>query len=241
MKCLIVDDEPLAQQVIEDFIQRVPFLEFAGKCSNAMEAIRIMQQTQIDLLFLDINMPVITGMDMIASLPVRPLFILTTAYSEYALESYALSATDYLLKPIPFERFMTAVNKAYEIHTLRNQARTIKPGDQEESHPAQIFVRADYQTVRINLNDIQYIEGLKDYVRIHMAGRKPVMTLQTMKNMIEMLPRQQFVRIHKSFIVNLSRIDAVERNRVLFGDKRIPVGDGYKEEFLKRIKGQDLK
>jgi len=221
-----VDDEPLAQQVIEDFVKRVPFLEFAGKCSNAMEAIEIMQQMQIDLLFLDINMPVVTGMDMIASLPVKPLFILTTAYSEYALESYALNATDYLLKPIPFERFMTAVNKAYEIHTLRNQAKTNHPGIQEESQPAHIFIRADYQTVRINLEDIQYIEGLKDYVRIHLAGRKPVMTLQTMKNMIELLPRQQFVRIHKSFIVNLGRIDAIERNRVLFGDKRIPVGDG---------------
>jgi DNA-binding LytR/AlgR family response regulator len=239
MKCLVVDDEPLAQQVLEDFIKRVSFLELAGKCANAIEAIEIMQQTRIDLLFLDINMPEITGIEMIASLPVKPLFILTTAYSEYALESYALSATDYLLKPIPFERFMSAVNKAYEIHTLRNQAKNSHVGGQEESHPSHIFVRADYQTVRINIDDIRYIEGLKDYVRIHVADRKPVMTLQTMKNMIEILPRQQFVRIHKSFIVNINRIDAVERNRVLFGEERIPVGDGYKDEFLKRIKGEE--
>src|SRR4030042_4451435 len=133
MKCLIVDDEPLAQQVIEDFVKRVPFLEFAGKCSNAMEAIEIMQHVQIDLLFLDINMPVVTGMEMIASLPVKPLFILTTAYSEYALESYALNATDYLLKPVPFERFMTAVNKAYEIHTLRNQTNASNTGKKDEA------------------------------------------------------------------------------------------------------------
>lgn len=239
MKCLVVDDEPLAQQVIEDFIGRVPFLEFAGKCSSAMEAIEILQHDPVDLLFLDINMPVITGMDMIASLPVKPLFILTTAYSEYALESYALNATDYLLKPIPFERFLTAVNKAYEIHTLRNQSKTGHNAAQEEAYPAHIFVRADYQTVRISLSDILYIEGLKDYVRIHLADRKPVMTLQTMKNMVELLPPQQFVRIHKSFIINLNRIDAVERNRVLFGDKRIPVGDGYKDEFMNRLKGQE--
>jgi len=234
MKCLVVDDEPLAQQVIEDFVRRVPFLEFAGKCSSAMEAIEIMQQMPVDLLFLDINMPVLTGMDLMASLPFKPLFILTTAYSEYALESYALNATDYLLKPIPFERFLTAVNKAFEIYTLRNQVKTSHAGNQEEAFSSHIFVRADYQTVRINLDDIQYIEGLKDYVKIHLAGRKSVMTLQTMKNMVELLPRQQFIRIHKSFIINLNRINAIERNRVIIEDNRIPVGDGYKDEFLKK-------
>ncbi|MBN1415793.1 MAG: response regulator transcription factor [Bacteroidales bacterium] len=238
MKCLIVDDEPLAQQVIEDFINRVPFLEFAGKCSNAMEAIEIMQQIQIDLLFLDINMPVVTGMDLIASLTVKPLFILTTAYSEYAVESYALNATDYLLKPIPFERFLAAVNKAYEIFNLRKQTNAINTGKQEESGPEHIFVRADYQTVRIIVDDIQYIEGVRDYIRIHLTGKKPVMTLQTMKNMAEMLPRQKFIRIHKSFIINLGRIDAIERNQVIFGDKRIRIGDGYREQFMNRIKGE---
>ena len=240
MKCLVVDDEPLAQQVIEDFINRVSFLEFAGKCSNAMEAIEIMQRVQIDLLFLDINMPVVTGIDMIASLPVKPLFILTTAYSEYALESYKLNATDYLLKPIPFERFLTAANKAFKIHSMRKQVETIQAEKKEEPSPAQIFVRADYKTIRINLDDIQFIAGLKDYVRIYLVGRKPVMTLQTMKNMTALLPSHQFIRIHKSYIVNLNLIDAVERNRVLFGDKRIPVGDGYKEEFMKRIKSHNI-
>jgi two-component system, LytTR family, response regulator len=236
MKCLIVDDEPLAQQVIEDFVKRVPFLELAGKCQNAMEAIEFMQQHVVDLIFLDINMPAMTGMDMVASLPVKPLFILTTAYSEYALESYSLNATDYLLKPIPFERFMVAVNKAYEIFMLRNQSKKEHPEKTDALFPDHIFVRADYKTVRIDIHDIQYIEGLKDYVRIHFAGKKSVMTLQTMKNMADMLPHNQFVRIHKSFIVNLRQVDAVERNRVLFGEKRIPVGDGYKEEFQKIIR-----
>jgi two-component system LytT family response regulator len=235
MRCLIVDDEPLAQQIIEDFINRVPFLKCAGKCSSAMEAIEIMQNTQIDLLFLDINMPVVTGIDMIASLPLKPLFILTTAYSEHALESYSLNATDYLLKPIPFDRFLTAVNKAYEIHSLRKKVKTTASDKNENTHPPHLFVRADYQTIRINLDDIQFVEGLKDYVRIHITGRKPIMTLQTMKNMTELLPSGQFARIHKSFIVNLNRIDAVERNRVLIADKRIPVGDSYKEEFMRRI------
>lgn len=237
MKCLVVDDEPLAQQVMEDFISRVPFLELEGKCSSAMEAMGILQKQTIDLLFLDINMPVIRGIDMIASLPVRPLFILTTAYSEYAVESYTLNATDYLLKPIPFERFLSAVNKAYEIYTLRRQSKESHGPGSGDASPGHFFVRANYQNVRINFEDIHFVEGLKDYVRIHLNGRKPVMTLQTMKNMVEILPRHKFVRIHKSFIVNLGRIDALERNRVLIGEKRIPVGDGYKEEFMKRIKG----
>jgi two-component system LytT family response regulator len=237
MRCLVVDDEPLAQQVIEDFIKRVPFLEFAGKCSSAMEALEFMQQKPIDLLFLDINMPVVRGLDMIASLPVRPLFILTTAYSEYAIESYALNATDYLLKPVPFDRFMAAVNKAYEIFTLRKQAKEVQTAKSDP--PADhIFVRANYQNVRVSFENILFIEGLKDYVRIHLAGKKTVMTLQTMKNMAELLPHLRFVRIHKSFIVNLDQIDAVEHNRVLIGEKRIPVGDGYREDFLKRVKGE---
>jgi len=238
MKCLVVYDEPLAQQVVEDFIKRIPFLEFEGKCSSAMEAMDILQQKPIDLLFLDINMPVVGGIDMIASLPVRPLFILTTAYSEYAVESYALNATDYLLKPIPFERFMSAVNKAHEIYSLRKQAKEVFSARPEEPSPDYIFVRANYQNVRINYEDILYIEGLKDYVRIHLRGKKSVMTLHTMKNMAEILPQQRFVRIHKSFIINISQIDALERNRVIIGDKWIPVGEGYKEDFQKRIKGE---
>lgn len=236
MKCLIVDDEPLAQQVLEDFIAKVPFLELAGKCSGALQAVDFMQHHPVDLIFLDINMPVVNGIEMITSLPVKPLFILTTAYSEYALQGYAINATDYLLKPIPFERFMAAVNKAYELFTLRNQTKSENTGVQKADETEYIFIRADYQTIRINLKDILYIEGLKDYVRIHMSTRKPVMTLQTMKNMAEMLPARQFVRVHKSFIVNLVNIDAVERNSVLIGDKRIPVGDGYKDELMKKIK-----
>ncbi len=236
MKCLIVDDEPLAQQVLEDFIARVPFLELAGKCSGALQAVDFLQHNPVDLIFLDINMPVISGIEMITSLPVKPLFILTTAYSEYALQGYAINATDYLLKPIPFERFMTAVNKAYELFVLRKQIKTADTDDRQTTEPDQIFVRADYQTVRINLKDILYIEGLKDYVRIHLSSRKPVMTLQTMKNMTELLPAGQFLRVHKSFIVNLRNIDAIERNSILIGDKRIPVGDGFKDELVKRIK-----
>ncbi len=236
MKCLIVDDEPLAQQVLEDFIARVPFLELAGKCSGALQAVDFIQHNQVDLIFLDINMPVVNGIEMITSLPVKPLFILTTAYSEYALQGYAINATDYLLKPIPFERFMTAVNKAYELFTLRSQTKSASNDAQKTAEPDHIFLRADYQTIRINLKDILYIEGLKDYVRIHMNNRKPVMTLQTMKNMTELLPAGQFVRVHKSYIVNLSNINAIERNSIIIGDKRIPVGDGYKDELMKKIK-----
>jgi DNA-binding LytR/AlgR family response regulator len=221
-----------------DFIGRVPFLVLAGKCSSAMETLDFIQQTPVDLIFLDINMPGISGIELISSLPVRPLFILTTAYSEYALESYALDATDYLLKPIPFSRFMKAVNKAHEIYTLRKQTR--EAGEGRVASPDHFFVRADYQSVRINLDEILYIEGFRDYVRIYMNGRKPILTLQTMKNMAELLPVDHFLRVHKSFIINLNRIDAVERNRILIGEKRIPVGDGFREDFVRKIKTRNI-
>ena len=231
MRCLIVDDEPLAQQVMEEFAGRVSFLEVAGKCSSAAEAIEMLRNTTIDLIFLDIHMPRLSGLDFISSLHNPPQFILVTAYSEYALQGFNVNATDYLMKPVPFYRFLKAVNKAHELHRLRNRSAT------SQDPPAQkyILVKSGYQTVKIVLDTILYIEGLKDYVKIYTEGKKAILSLLTMKGLVDTLPEDKFLRIHKSFIVSTNRITTMSRNRVMIGEKWIPVGESYREGFRKRM------
>jgi len=231
MRCLIVDDEPLAQQVMEEFAGRVPFLEVAGKCNSAAEAIEVLRHTQVDLIFLDIHMPRLSGLDFIRSHPDPPQFILVTAYSEYALQGFNVNATDYLMKPVPFERFLKAVTKAYELHRLRN--RNIQT--EGSIIPRFMMVKSGYQTVKIMLDSILYIEGLKDYVKIYMEGKKPVLSLLTMKGLAETLPVDRFLRIHKSYIVATDHISTISRNRVMIGEKWIPVGENYRDDFRKRM------
>jgi DNA-binding LytR/AlgR family response regulator len=231
MRCLIVDDEPLAQQVMEEFAGRVHFLEVVGKCNSATEAIEVLRNTKIDLIFLDIHMPRLSGLDFINSLQNPPLFILVTAYSEYALQGFNVNATDYLMKPVPFDRFLKAVNKAYELFRLRN--KTTQDADPPEQK--YIMVKSGYQTMKVLTDNILYIEGLKDYVKIHTDGKKPILTLLTMKGLVASLPASKFQRIHKSFIVAIDRITTLSRNRVMIGDKWIPVGENYREEFRKRM------
>jgi DNA-binding LytR/AlgR family response regulator len=234
MKCLIVDDEPLAQQVMEEFAGRVPFLEVAGKCSSATEAIEVLRTKTIDLILLDIHMPRLSGLDFISSLQNPPQFILVTAYSEYALQGFNVNATDYLMKPVPFERFLKAVTKAYELYTLRK-----RPG-QDKSNASERFmlVKSGYQTVKIMFDSISYIEGLKDYVKIYTEGKKPVLSLLTMKGLAETLPADKFLRIHKSYIVAIDRISTISRNRVMIGEKWIPIGENYRDAFRKQMFSQ---
>lgn len=231
MRCLIVDDEPLAQQVMDEFAGRVPFLDVVGKCSSAAEAIEVLRYTPVDLIFLDIHMPRLSGLDFISSLINPPQFILVTAYSEYALQGFNVNATDYLMKPVPFERFLKAVNKAHELYRLREKTAN------HTDPPSQKFllVKSGYQTVKIMIDSILYIEGLKDYVKIYTEGRKPVLSLLTMKGLAATLPPSVFLRIHKSYIVAIDRITTISRNRVMIGDKWIPVGENYREEFRKRM------
>jgi DNA-binding LytR/AlgR family response regulator len=230
MRCLIVDDEPLAQQVLEEFAGRVHFLEVIGKCSSATEAIELIRNESVDLIFLDIQMPRLSGLDFIRSLHNPPQFILVTAFSEYALQGFNVNATDYLMKPVPFDRFLKAVNKAYELHRLRNKISNA-------SDPVQryLLVKSGYQTIKIMVDSILYIEGLKDYVKIHTDSRKPVLSLLTMKGLAASLPPSKFLRIHKSYIVATDRISTISRNRVMIGEKWIPVGENYREEFRKRM------
>ncbi len=231
MRCLIVDDEPLAQQVIEEFAGRVHFLEVIGKCSSAIEAIEVMRNTTVDLIFLDIHMPRLSGLDFIKSLQNPPQFILVTAYSEYALQGFNVNATDYLMKPVPFDRFLKAVNKAYELYRLRNKATD----NAEPAAQKYLLVKSGYQTVKVMIDSILFIEGLKDYVKIHTDGKKPILSLLTMKGLVVSLPATKFMRIHKSYIVATDRITTISRNRVMIGDKWIPVGENYREEFRKRM------
>jgi two-component system LytT family response regulator len=231
MTCLIVDDEPLAQQVMEEFANRVHFLQVVGKCSSATEAGEILRNKTVDLIFLDIHMPRLSGLDFIGSLHNPPQFILVTAYSEYALEGFDLNATDYLMKPVPFERFLKAVTKAYEIHLLRLRVNT----GQESGTGRFMMVKSGYQTIKIMIDSILFIEGLKDYVKIYTADRKPILSLLTMKGLAETLSGDKFLRIHKSYIVAIDRISTISRNRVMVGERWIPVGENYREEFRKRM------
>lgn len=237
MNCIIVDDEPLAQKVMEDYIAMIPFLNLKGKCSSAFQAFDILRSEQIDLIFLDIHMPNVSGIDFINSIQNKPYFIFTTAYSEHALEGFNLNATDYLLKPIPFERFLKAVNKAYDIYTLKNNKVEPKPEVQETKQLDNfILVKSDYQTQRVDLQNVTYIEGLKDYVKIYLVSGKPVTTLNSLKNMADKLPQNMFVRVHKSYIVALNKINSIVRNRIVINDKWIPIGDNYKDQFNEAIR-----
>jgi DNA-binding LytR/AlgR family response regulator len=235
MKCLIIDDEPLALELLEDFVSKIPTLKLVGSCSDAVTAISILQNNTIDLIFLDIEMPDFTGIEFIKSLDIKPLFIFTTAYSHYAVEGFNLNAVDYLIKPIPFHRFLKAVNRAEEIYLLKekNNPSPIKNTDT----PTFIFVKSDYENIKLNFDDIKYFEGLKDYIKIFTTSHKPLLTLSNFKNIEEKLPEDLFIRVHRSYIVSLKYINSVQRNRILIDDVRIPIGQNYKDYFIKKIGG----
>lgn len=228
LNCLIVDDEHLARKLLEDYVSKLPTLNLVGTAKNAMEAMQLIQENQIDLMFLDIQMPDLTGLDLLKSMSIKPAVILTTAYSEYALQGYELDVVDYLLKPIGFERFMQAVNKACKLLQLKNS----KP-----SEPAEIdhlLVKADHKLVRIKLEDILYIEGLREYVSIF-TKEKRVITLESMKNLEDILPPKKFLRTHRSYIVSLDKTDAINGNCVEIKGKLLPIGKTYRDEVLKRF------
>lgn len=231
INCLIVDDEPLARNLLKEYVGKVAYLNLLGACTNALEAMEALKRQPVDLLFLDIQMPELTGIDFIRSLVKRPLVIFTTAYSEYALESYELDVIDYLLKPITLERFLRAVDRASQRFALASVNET-PPGEITPSEPATpfIFVKDGTKLVKVRLDDILYIEGLKDYVTIHTRDQK-IVTLQRLKNLEEQLPHEKFMRVHHSFIIALNAIDIVHRNEVQIGKSMIPISDTYRKAF----------
>ncbi|MFT4032915.1 MAG: LytTR family DNA-binding domain-containing protein [Siphonobacter sp.] len=241
VNCLAVDDESLALDLLEDNIQKVPFLNLVKRCKNAFEAQEIMQTQPIDLIFLDIQMPGITGVQFLQSMvqTTAPMVILVTAYEEYAIEGFNLDVIDYLLKPVSFERFLKAVNKANELFTLRKQeGKAVMAASVPEPtpNPEYLFVNADYSLVKIRISEIQYVEGLKDYVKIYLEGQnRPVITRLTMKAMEEKLPSGPFLRVHKSFIVAFDKIESIRNLRIKIGQVHIPISESYGEALFKAI------
>lgn len=228
LRCLAIDDEPLALELLEDNISKVPYLKLVASCSNPLEAMHVLQTQEVDLIFLDIQMPGLTGLQFIQSLSKKPMFILITAYEKYALEGYNLDVVDYLVKPVPLDRFIKACSKAWELYQLKNTKTQSTPAEQ---NPGYIFVNVDYSLLKIALADILWIEGLKDYIKIHLksAPNKPIVPRMGIKAIEEELPPQQFIRVHKSFIVSKEQITAVRKNSVFIGSMEIPVSDNYRD------------
>ncbi len=229
IRCLAIDDEPLALRQLVTYIQRVPFLELAAQCQSALEARKFLAEEAVDAIFCDINMPDLNGMDFIKSLQAPPLIVFTTAYSEYAVEGFRVNAVDYLLKPFGLDDFRRAANRIKErMENVSTNTQHLTPNTQ----PDTLFVKTDYRMVKINIPDIRYIEGMSEYLKIYLEGEdKPIITLLSMKKIESRLPGN-FMRIHRSYIVNLHKIQEVNKNRIIMdAETYLPVGDMYKEAF----------
>lgn len=236
IRCLALDDEPLALDQLANYIGRTPFLEPVALCRSGFEAIDIISSVKVDLLFADINMPDINGLDFVKSLQVKPLIVFTTAFSEYAFEGFKVDALDYLLKPIGYNDFLKSANKALNLLESLKPARTISQESSEH-----IFVKADYKVVRISLNDILYIEGMREYARIHLVNGKSLMPFIRLHSLEELLPPSRFMRVHRSYIVNLEKISTVEHYRIIFdGQVYIPVSEQYKVPFQNFLSAHSL-
>ena len=225
--CAIIDDEPLAVELLVSYVMKIPFLELKGKYSNAVDAMNGLSDNPVDVVFLDIQMPELNGMELSRMLPEATRVVFTTAFEQYAIDGYRINALDYLLKPISYAEFLEAANKALQWFKMVRQAEETRAPE-----ATSIFVKSEYKLLQINLDDIRYIEGLKDYVKIHTEqSPHPILSLMNMKAMEQMLPSSRFIRVHRSFIVQKSKIKEIDRNRIVFDDVFIPIGDSYKQAF----------
>lgn len=234
LKCLIIDDEPLAIDLLRSYAQQTPFLELVGTFENPLSALEIIRSGDIDLLYLDINMPQINGLDFSKTIPKNTRVIFTTAYNQYAIDGYRLNAIDYLLKPISYPEFLEASNKALEWFKMKKSVdeKTATNAGSTSS----IFVKSGYRMIRIDLEQILYIENQKDYVKFYLKDNtSPISSLMSMQLLEEKLPPDEFMRVHRSFIVNLNQITTIERNCIVFGKEYIPVSDSYKDNFMEFI------
>lgn len=228
MKCIIADDEKLARSLMESYVQKIPFLELVGTFKNGLEVNEFLQENEIDLLITDIQMPEILGTDLVKTLTHPPLVIFTTAYKDYAIEGFELSAIDYLLKPFPFERFLTAANKAKELFDTQHNSKDVM------LKKDYLTIKADHKLYKVQYADIKYIEGQREYVSFHTpTGR--ITALMSLKKLEESLPSELFIRCHKSYIINKTMVEALEGNALVIKDKSIPIGQSYKERVVQEV------
>ena len=230
MTCAIIDDEPLAAELLASYAQKTTFLELVGTYNSAIEAMKVIRTTPVDLLFLDIQMPELSGLEFATILSPKTMIVFTTAFDRYAVESYKVNAIDYLLKPIAYDAFLHSANKALQMLETRSTQKSVK------SEERFFYVKSEYKLIRILIDDILYIEGLKDYVKIRLAApQKSVNCLMNMKALEDYLPQQDFMRVHRSYIVNLKRVEAIDRLRIVIGDTFIPISDTYKDAVTQFI------
>ena len=239
IKCIIIDDEPLAVVQLRKYVERVPFMECVASYNSASEALEALCSGGVDVMFVDINMPDINGMQLVRSLSNPPMVVFTTAYSEYAVDGFKVNAVDYLLKPIGFDDFLRAANKVNEMHTLRNAQAVLQEPSPSDAGVCDdcLFVKSDYRILRVPINSIVYVESMSEYVRIYVEGQqKPIISLLSMKKIEETLPVESFMRVHRSYIVNLNMIKEISKMRIVYsGDVYIPIGDMYKDAFFEYI------
>lgn len=226
LQCIAIDDEPLALEVLQRFAEKIPAIKLVRTFQNPLEAVQFLQDEPIDLVFLDIQMPDLNGLQLLNSIAEKPLIIFTTAYPEYAVDSYELDAVDYLLKPILFDRFLKAVNKAIQLNR-----------GEEAQEKDYIFIKSDTRFFKVNYEDILYIEGMRDYIAVHTPKQK-ILTLMSMTKMLDKLPDASFMRVHKSYIIGVNHISMIQHNRVIVSDKEIPISNSYKESFLKFVENR---
>lgn len=231
INCIAVDDEQLSLDLIEDNIKKVPFLNLVKKCSSVFDAVQTLSTENIDLLFLDIEMPDMNGLQMLKTLKSKPMVIFITAYDKYAMQGYELDVIDYLLKPVSFERFFKAVNKAFEYHSHNNAPALVN-----QTKKSCIFIKSEHKIIKIDFKDIDYIESLKDYIKIY-CGKKPVLTLMSLKAIESVLPADEFIRVHRSYIVSVDKINFISRSMVFIGEKGIPISNMFRANILGLMPG----
>ena len=238
IRCIIIDDEPLALQQMEGYIKKIPYLELVAACQSAIEAKEILENEKIDAIFCDINLPELNGLDFVKSLENPPMVVFTTAYSEYAVEGFQLNAIDYLLKPFGCEEMKRAAEKIKKRYDARRTLQEVSQIDEDDA----IFLKTEYKIVRINIGQIHYVEAMSEYLRIYLEGNsRPIIVLLSMKKMEERLPRRTFMRVHRSYIINLKMIQEISKNRISLGDDtEIPIGDSYRDQFNAYINSKFL-
>lgn len=236
IKCLVIDDEPLALQQLASYVEKIPYFTLVAQCHGAVEAREIIDRERVDAIFVDINMPDINGMDFVKQLSAPPIVVFTTAYSEYAVDGYKVDAVDYLLKPFGLDDFKRAATKVKKRYELENNAAAQQPADDDDS----IFLKTEHRVIRANIADIRYVEGMSEYLKIYIEGQRPIIMLLSMKKLEERLP-SYFMRIHRSYIVNMKKVSEVSKSRVAIDDDTVlPVGDIYKDALMQYLSDRSL-